>query len=228
LLASLLLAACIVPVTRGVAGSNVHRWIILAAFVYVSYGLNNQIESAVFTTGGGFATMVLFFVMPCALVSATAVLLVNHPGGPRISTVFADRPPSAWWWRIILAWLSFPVIYYFFGMIIYPMVRNTYEAPDSGLALPSGDVVLRTVLLRSLLFLLVTIPILRSWTRSRTALAVALGIAFTATVGLVGLVQAHWWPISMRVVHGVEICADSFAYAWVLVALLVPRSSRGS
>ena len=228
LLASLLLAACIVPVTRGLAGSTIHRWIILAAFVYVSYGLNNQIEAAVFTTAGGFTTMVLMFIIPCALISAAAVVLIRHAGGPSISTVFADRPVSRWWWRAVLAWLSFPLIYFFFGMLIYPMVREVYEAPDSGLALPSGDVVLRTVLLRSLLFLLVTIPILRSWTRSRTALAVALGIAFTATVGLVGLVQAHWWPISMRVVHGVEICADSFAYAWVLVALLVPRSSRGS
>jgi hypothetical protein len=142
--------------------------------------------------------------------------------------VFTDRTFPGWWWRAVLAWLAFPVIYFFFGALIYPMVRDLYEAPDSGLVLPGGDVVLRTVLLRSLLFLLVTIPILRSWTRSRLGLTVALGIAFTATVGLVGLVQAHWWPISMRIAHSVEICADSFVYAWILVALLAPRSSRGS
>jgi hypothetical protein len=196
--------------------------------VYVSYGLNNQIEAAVFTTAGGFTTMVLFFIIPCALIAAAAVALIRHTQGPAISTVFTDRPVSRWWWRAGLAWLAFPVIYFFFGALIYPMVRDLYEAPDSGLVLPSGVVVLRTVLLRSLLFLLVTIPILRSWTRSRTALAVALGIAFTAMVGLVGLVQAHWWPISMRLVHSVEICADSFVYAWILVALLVPRSKSGS
>jgi hypothetical protein len=228
LLASLLLAACIVPVTRGLAGSNAQRWILLAAFVYVSYALNNQIEAAVFTTAGGFTTMVLFFIIPCALISAAAVVLVRRTEGPTMSTVFTDRPVSRWWWRAVLAWLAFPVIYFSFGALIYPMVREVYEAPDSGLVLPGGDVVLRTVLLRSLLFLLVTIPILRSWTRSRLGLTVALGIAFTATVGLVGLVQAHWWPISMRIVHSVEICADSFVYAWILVALLAPRSSHGS
>jgi hypothetical protein len=223
LLGSLLLAACMVPVTRGVAGSTSHRWIILAAFVYVSYGLNNQIESAVFTTAGGFTTMVLFFIIPCALIAVAAVLLIKHAKGPTISTVFADRPVSRWWWRAVLAWLSFPVIYLFFGMLIYPLVRNVYEAPDSGLVVPGWSVVLRTVLLRSLLFLLVAIPILRSWTRSRPGLVLALGIAFTGMVGLVGLVQAHWWPISMRLVHSVEICADSFVYAWILVALFVPK-----
>jgi hypothetical protein len=228
LLASLLLAACIVPVTRGLAGSTGRRWIILAAFVYVSYALNNQIEAAVFTTAGGFTTMVLFFIVPCVLIAGAAVFLIKNPEVPTLSTVFADRPVSRWWWRAVLAWLAFPVIYFFFGALIYPMVREVYEAPDSGLVLPSGDVVLRTVLLRSLLFLLVTIPILRSWTRSRLGLAVALGIAFTATVGLVGLVQANWWPISMRIVHSAEICADSLVYAWVLVALLVPRVTRES
>ena len=228
LLASLLLAACIVPVTRGLAGSTGRRWIILAAFVYVSYALNNQIEAAVFTSAGGFTTMVLFFIVPSALIAAVAVHLIKNPGSTTVSTVFDDRPVSRWWWRAVLAWFAFPVIYFFFGAIIYPMVRQVYEAPDSGLVLPSGDVVLRTVLLRSLLFLLVTIPILRSWTRSRLGLTVALGIAFTATVGLVGLVQANWWPISMRIVHSVEICADSFLYAWVLAALLVPRPGRES
>lgn len=225
LLASLLLAACIVPVARGVAGSKAHRWIILAAFVYISYGLNNQIESAVFTTAGGFTTMVLLFVIPCALITAAAVLLINHPEGSRDLTVFADRPASAWWWRVVLAWLSFPVIYFFFGTLIYPMVRDVYEAPDTGLVLPAGGVVLRTVLLRSLLFLLVTVPILRSWTRSRTGLALALAISFTGMVGLVGLVQAQWWPLSMRIVHAAEICADSFAYAWILVILLAPKTA---
>jgi hypothetical protein len=226
LLASLLLAVCIVPLTRGVAGSGGHRWIILGTFVYVSYGLNNQIESAVFTTAGAFNTMVLFFIIPCALIAAAAVSLIKNPEDSTISTVFSDRPASRWWWRAVLAWLSFPVVYLFFGMVIYPMVRDVYEAPDSGLVLPDGGVVLRTVLLRSLLFLLVTIPILRSWTRSRRSLALALGIAFTGMVGLVGLVQAHWWPVAMRVVHSVEICADSFVYAWLLVVLFVPRSNR--
>jgi hypothetical protein len=228
LLASVLLAACVVLVTRGIAGTKVHRWIILAAFVYVSYGLNNQIEAAVFTTAGGFTTMVLFFILPCLLITGGAAILIEPVGVSPIPTVFTDHGISSWWWRAALAWLSFPVIYYFFGMLIYPMVRDVYEAPDSGLLLPGPGVVLRTVLLRSLLFLLVTVPILRSWTGSRRALLLALGIGFSGMVGLVGLVQTTWWPISMRIVHGVEIVADSFVYAWVLVALLVPKTATES
>jgi hypothetical protein len=37
------------------------------------------------------------------------------------------------------------------------------------------------------------------------------------------LLGGYWLPLSVRVFHGLEILADSMAYAWVLVMLLVSR-----
>jgi hypothetical protein len=47
-------------------------------------------------------------------------------------------------------------------------------------------------------------------------------------VGLSGLVSVPWMPSEMRIGHGLEITADSFAHAAALVWLLVPRQLRGA
>jgi hypothetical protein len=223
-LSSALVAGCLALLAWGVRGSQPVRWLVLAAFTYVIFGLNNQIEAAAFTAFGGTATMIVFFVAPCLLGAAAAAWLVR-PGTalqPRGATVF-DRPASAWWWRLAVAWLAFPVIYVFFGMLVSPIVVPFYKDPSFGLTLPGWNTILPVVLLRSALALAVTLPILLLWSRSRRSLFVSLAIAFFALMGLIGLAATTFFPPTLRVVHSLEILGDSVVYAWVLVALLVPR-----
>jgi len=55
-------------------------------------------------------------------------------------------------------------------------------------------------------------------------LALALGATLFVLVGLLGLIPAYWMPLGLRLIHGVEILADSFVYALALVLLLAPRA----
>lgn len=222
---SILMAGCLALLANGSRGSQLVRWLALAAFSYVIFGLNNQIEAAAFTTFGGTATMLVFFVAPCLLGAAAAAWLVR-PGTalqPRGVTVF-DRPVSAWWWRLAVAWLAFPVIYVFFGMLVSPFVVPFYQDPSFGLTLPGWNTILPVVLLRSALALAVTLPILLLWSRSRRSLFVSLAIAFFAMMGLIGLAATTFFPPTLRVVHSIEILGDAVVYAWVLVALFVPKA----
>jgi hypothetical protein len=227
--ASIVLGTTLYLLARGVRGSTGFRWLVLFAFIYVSYCVNNQIEGATFTTVGGYDTMLVFFVLPCAVIAGLASLLVKPPAeGEPLTTIFSDRPVSSWWWRLVLAWLAFPVIYHFFGALIYPLVADAYQGGELGLRVPNQGVIIAVVSLRSLLFLLVSIPILANWSASRRSLLIALAASFSAMVGVSGLIEASWLPTSMRVVHGVEIIADSIVHAWVLVALLVPSRHKAS
>ena len=79
------MAVCLALLARGIRGSQTTRWLILAAFAYVTFGLNNQIEAAIFTTYGGTATMLVFFILPCALGAAAAVQLLPTRADRRIS-----------------------------------------------------------------------------------------------------------------------------------------------
>jgi hypothetical protein len=223
-LASVVLSAAVYLLARGVRGTKAHRFLLLFAFTYVSFCVNNQIEGAIFTTVGGFSTMLLFFIVPCALVAGVAAWLVQSPASETMMiTVFADRSMGSWLRRAALAWFAFPVIYYVFGAVIYPFVADGYEGGELALEVPSQATILGAVTLRSLLFLLVSIPIIIHWSRSRRTLILSLGAALTAMVGVVGLVESAWLPLHMRVVHGLEIAADSLVHAWVMVALLVPK-----
>ena len=223
-LAALVLAAGVSLLAQGLRGSTSFRWLVLFAFTYVSYCVNNQIEGAVFTTASGFGSNLLFFLIPCALIAVAAVILFAAPDeDPVLTTVFSDRPVSAWWWRAVIAWIAFPFIYYFFGAFAYPLVKDAYQSGDLALEVPSQSIILGAVFTRSLLFLLATIPILMHWSRSRKSLIFGLGAALAAMVGVAGLIESSWLPTTVRIVHGGEIILDSLVHAWVLVALLVPK-----
>jgi len=224
LISSFLMAGCLALLANGIRGSQFARWLILAGFTYVTFGLNNQIEAAIFTTYGGTATMLVFFVLPCAFGAATAVHLFR-PEQPEASleTVMSNKPASTWWWRAGVAWLAFPVIYVFFGMLAAPFVVPVYQGQDFGLTLPGWGIMLPVALGRSALYLAVTIPILVTWSRSRRSLILSLGIAFFAMMGLIGLVTAAFLPPILRVTHSIEILGDALVYAWLLLALFVPK-----
>jgi len=203
------------------------RWLVLMAFTYVSFVINNQIEGLAFTTNSEVPTMLLFFILPCVAATVAAVFLVGpSEESSGLRTVFSDRPATAWWWRLVVAWVAFPVIYYFFGALIYPLVAETYAQPDSGLQVPSQVVVLSAVAIRSLFFVAATIPVIVSWRKSRRMLFLSLAVAFTAMVGVAGLIESSWMPTTLRIVHSLEIVADSLVHAWVLVALFAPQASK--
>jgi hypothetical protein len=222
---SVLMASCLALLASGIRGSQPVRWLALSAFSYVIFGLNNEIEAAAFTTFGGTATMLVFFVVPCLLGAAAAVWLIRPATlpEPRLVTVLAG-PLSTWWWRVVLAWLAFPVIYIFFGMLVGPIVVPFYKEPGFMLTLPGWNTILPVVLLRSALALAVTLPILLLWSRSRRSLFVSLAIAFFALMGLIGLAATTFFPPTLRVVHSIEILGDAVVYAWVLVALFIPKA----
>ena len=224
-LSAVVLAGCFAFLARGLGGSLSKRWLILLAFTYVSFVINNQIEGVVFTTANEVPTMLLFFILPCVLATGVAVALIKPPDDQvALESVFADRPMKMWWWRWLLAWLSFPVIYYFFGALIYPLVADVYAQQDSGLQVPGQLVILGAVSVRSLLFLVTSIPILVNWKGSRRSLVLSLAAALAAMVGVAGLIESTWMPTQLRIVHSLEIIADSLVHAWVLVALLVPHA----
>jgi hypothetical protein len=109
-------------------------------------------------------------------------------------------------------------------MMVGPFVADAYRAGRFGLVLPGLGQILSVQFVRSVLFLLASLPVLAAWHGSRLRLALALGAAHFVMVGLFGMLQAYWLPAPMRLIHTAEILVDSVTYAAVLVVLLVrPR-----
>jgi nitric oxide reductase large subunit len=123
-------------------------------------------------------------------------------------------------WRLIAAFLAFPLAYFIFGNLIAPIVLPYYLQGSNELALPDWDQILPVIAIRILLFLLACLPIVIAWNLSNRRLFLTLGLALFILVGGIAMLQAYWLPTVLRVTHGLEIFADEIVYAGALVFLL--------
>lgn len=217
LLASPLLPLALAPLAIGLPGALLARTAWLALFAYVAFGLNTMIEARIFSSmagPGAFAGMCVFYLLPCAALALAAA--AAFPARELRPAPLPHRPAAAWAGRFAAAWLAFPLSYLLFGMLISPLVVEQYRQGVAGLELPPIGVIVFTQLGRSLLYLASVLPVVLLWSGSWKDLAVRLGWAWWVLAGLYGLIAAFWMPANLRLIHSLEIGADSFAYALLL------------
>ena len=226
-----LLGLAMVPLARHTAGSRLVRGLSLFFLIFISLGINMAIETKIFLTiyahGGALAAAASVFPPALLLGLVLSFLLAQEKpetaAAEKLRSFFAAHSPASWVWRFLLVILAFPIVYLFFGAIVAPFVVPYYRAGVLDLTLPSFSVMLPVMILRSTLFSLASLPFLILWGHTWRSLIVSLGLAHWFLTGLFGLVQVFWWPMVMRIGHSLEIGADSFVYAAVLVFLLFPR-----
>ncbi len=223
--ASLVLAMGLAIVGRGIRGSFAARGIILFVFFYISYGVTSAIEAHFFTTlAGMFSYYLPLSIVPAAVLAALTARLFDptppdDPTPRKLRSYVAGRSVFSWAWRLPAAWLAFPVIYIFFGLLVSPFVLEHYEQQEN-LRIPGPLLVVGIQFVRSALFLIAIVPVLVAWSGSRRRLWGALGLALFLIVGLAGLIQGPVFTMQLRIAHGLEILADSLVYAAALVLLL--------
>ena len=226
LLASPLLALALALLSRGIQGRWVTRWLILSVLTWVAYSINTLLETAVFTTlaAASSFTAIVQLAGSFACGAAVAALFSPTEKGQRfpasLMEFFARRPANQWAWRLPVAALSFMPIYLFFGRLVVPFTYEYYQQELAGLTAPGWGQILPVLLVRSVLFLAASLPVLVAWSKSRRSLIFSLGFAMFVLVGGMGLIGGYWLPLNVRVYHGLEILADSMIYAWVIVVLL--------
>jgi len=226
LVGSLILAAGLAAVSQGLSSHFLARWLILFFFAWIGYGVNTYLEAAIFSTmaAASWYTVVMYF--PAALLCSAAVAWLFPSAtktsglAARVRVFFAGRGEGEWIWRLLLAYLAFPVAYLFFGTLIAPIVLPYYREGLNELALPGWDQILPILALRSLLFMIVCLPIVIDWRLSNRRLFLTLGVTLFILVGGLGMLEAYWLPPTLRIVHSLEIFADEMVYAGALVLLL--------
>jgi len=228
---NLVLAAILGLLSSQLAGGFVARWLAIALITWVALGVNTVLEAAIFSTFAAASPFTVVMYAVFSLLGGAAVAWLFKPAArgegfaALVRAFVAGRGIGAWTWRLALAVVAFPAIYLLFGAIVGPLVMPYYQAQaETGLVLPGMGQIVPMAFLRSLLFLVACLPVLIAWQGPRWGLWLTLGATLFLTVGGVPLMQAYFFPPSLRVIHGAEILADSFAHAGVLVLLLVKKS----
>lgn len=213
------------PLARGLAGRAAVRSMAVVAFLFLVLGVNGVIEARIFShlLDGKVVSAVVYYAAQALLVGI-ALGLSFRASGPAAG--LASQGPLAWSGRGIAAWLAWPVIYLGFGMTVAPIVIPYYDTGVAGLQIPPMSSIVTTQLVRSVVFLVASLPLIALWQGSRRRLWLALGLAHAVVVGLYGLAAATFMPWTLRIVHSAEITADSFVYAGLLVALFAAPARR--
>ncbi|MFB0535832.1 MAG: hypothetical protein ACETWR_12725 [Anaerolineae bacterium] len=227
LLESPVMALALALVARGLGGRLLPRALTLSFFTWAAYTLNTVIESLAFTTtsvAGALFTTVSFLVPSISCGTAVALLFPSGEKGKSLAAIakefFGRRTVGAWVWRIGVVAVAFVPIYLFFGSLVAPITAEYYQQGMYGLRQPSWDEILVVLSVRSVLFLLACLPVVVMWQRSNRSLFLSLGFALFVLVGFLYMLAAYYMPLTIRVPHTLEILADSFTHAGVLVVLL--------
>jgi hypothetical protein len=214
-------------VARGLSGPAGLRAAVIAAFVFVALGVNNILDGLIYTQtfDGAVPANVLLTAMAGIMAGVSLGLMFGHR---EMSRGLRQMDWTSWAGRGLGGWLAWPVIYFLFGMLVSPFVVRYYTSGIvPGFHIPSFGVIIPMQLLRSALFLAVSLPVVALWKGSRLGLWVGLGLAHSVSVGWFGLIAGTFLPTVMRVGHGLEITGDSFAYAGLLVLLFSGAGAVG-
>jgi len=229
-----LLVLALYFVGRELSGGWFVRAGVLALLAWIAYTLNTVIEGIFFSSyvTEPWFNLITFTppVLLCAGVAAWLFPARNHTASflHAWRTHFQSRRASAWAWRLLVAAVSFMPIYYFFGLLVVPFVGDYYQQGAFGLAVPSLPTLLTVLLLRSVLFFVACLPVIVAWQGAKGQLWWSLGFALFVLVGLIYMLAGTWLPPALRIIHSLEILADSFVHAaalvWLLAKARVPQA----
>jgi hypothetical protein len=228
---SVLVALVLSWVARELQGHWGVRWAVLFALIWGGSAVNMVIEASLFTTSGAVAssqamatTMVIYALPSLFLAGALALLFPpadsGHGLGESLRRFFAQRPMRSWLWRLPLAVLAFPVVYFGFGLLVQPFVADIYAEGLYEMQLPTWGQMIPVQLARGLLFLLISLPVIAAWRKGNLHLIAVLGMTFFVLLSFMSVLTAYWLPLNFRLIHGLEILVDSLVYVAVLIWLL--------
>ncbi len=138
---------------------------------------------------------------------------------------YKNRHVFGWTWRIFLGIFLYLVFYLTAGIILqatYPGLMDFYKDK-----LPALNVMILTQFPRGLLFVIITIIILRTSTLPFTKRVLLIAAVFSILGGISPLIPpSQLMPYNIRLVHGFEVGISNFLYGIVVSYLLAPKRTR--
>ncbi|MFW9920277.1 MAG: hypothetical protein ACFFED_11800 [Candidatus Thorarchaeota archaeon] len=200
--------------------------------VYVIQLLNPVLEGLFFSTQfegtPELAVGAIIFGSLMTLPTAVAAGVLFKPEGEVTgfrdmkNQFFNNFTSSSFGLRFILASVLWMGIYFVFGSIVAPLVLPYYTAPGSpfNLVLPSIEVILSLQTLRGFIYTIGVLPLVISLDIDKRGLAFIMISLLYIGGALAVFIISEQFAVFLRVIHGIELFADSVFAGLVISALL--------
>jgi hypothetical protein len=164
----------------------------------------------------------MFFqgLLVALIFSYILVLLLERMHKPALNVESKARSSISiigYVWRFMVCDISYVILYCIAGAMILPYVQDFY---DSLTQTPSVDKVLIMQVFRGLIYVIVTLPVIRMIKAKKWETALMIGLQLSILGGIAPLLPPNpYMPAEIRLVHGIEIGISNFIYG-VIIGLL--------
>lgn len=184
----------------------------------------NLLEGVVFLTNTQleWGRIFVYTLISAALVVPVWMLLFGrHNDAPQEHFhPIASKSRGERAWKFALSDLTYILLYYGTGMIIFPYVKDFYATQHIP---PMGTIVALQLLVRGPVFVLVCLALTRMLGLPRVRGAIAVGIVFTLLSGVAPLLMPNpVFPDSVRWVHFCEVTSENFVFGAIVAWLWGP------
>lgn len=193
--------------------------------LFVIQQLNNLIEALFFTTYLSSTSLFLGAVIAGLIITFVEALLIVLLFTQRkevrsyikeFREYLSQRTTTAFILRIIAASILYLPVYFAFGSLIAPYVTPYYYDPSFGLKIPDISIVIPLEIFRGFLYVIALLPIIAVLKIYGKHLWTALTALLYIPGGFANLISPSIMPAPLRLIHGLEILADSIVYAAIL------------
>jgi hypothetical protein len=181
---------------------------------------NNLLEAVFFSLDIPRALLAPLFLHTVASAALFAIVLDRLAGrAPAPAPVWAPRAAGSWGLRLAATDVSYIVLYFTAGLLVFPYVSHFYE----GRGLPSPGAVLAMQVVRGLVFASIVLVLARFLTLPRAGAAVLIAVTLSLLGGVAPLLVPNpFMPTSIRYPHMIEVAVSNFLFALAAAALLRP------
>jgi len=177
-------------------------------------GLINMIEGAIFLTNSGidWPSIMAHIVITYELAVPLWILLFAKRGESRGESYHPvdSRPASERLWKFVACAVSYPILYFIAGTIIFPFVKDFYASQTLP---PTGRLVAMQLLVRGPILVGLCLLILRLLRLPRVSGALAVGIVLALLNGAAPLLIPNpYLPDVVRWAHLFEIASSNFVF----------------
>ena len=203
-------------------------FLVIFAFHYFIVSFLPELEGIIYLPDFPFySVMISGSILAIAVVSLIFYLWKqeDHPEvkiGQQIKSHFSSRSTLSWVWRFFLVWISFYVVTMIMGIVALPFTGKYLDDPLNtlGMVVPSMGMIFAITQFRSLIYILVTLPLIIFWSSSKKSLFLYLALILIIQYPLLGDGLAYFWPAMYRLTDGIVLALQVTIMSWLYVTLL--------